>query len=81
MDEDGHFGSLEEDAMEGLELRAGQNLDNLVPIELRQLESTEFSELLQLQEKAGSLEGGKFRGKPAGVLFSNVLHQRRYYEL
>ncbi|XP_035709172.1 uncharacterized protein LOC118436102 [Folsomia candida] len=81
MDEDNHhFGSLEEDAVEALEYRNNYGnlpINNFMPIELRQLESSDYAELFQLQ---GSLDGGMVKtsnSKPPGLLFSNILYPRR----
>lgn len=82
MDEDNHhFGSLEEDAVEALEYRNNYGnlpINNFMPIELRQLESSDYAELFQLQ---GSLDGGMVKtsnSKPPGLLFSNILYPRRH---
>jgi len=53
----------------GEEFRANlHHPDEFMPIELRQLESTDFVELFQLKNE---------RHKPKGMLFSNVLYPRR----
>ena len=47
------------------------SVDQMMPIELRQLESTEFAELLQAQQEEDK------KNKPRGMLFSSVLYPRR----
>ncbi|CAG7727516.1 unnamed protein product [Allacma fusca] len=60
-----------EDDVGGLDFGNMNNaVDHFMPIELRQLESTEFAELLQLQED-------NKKNKPRGMIFSNVLYPRR----
>ena len=48
----------------------GKNLDELMPIELRQLESSEFADFIKMQEESN-------RNTTRSLLFSSLLYPRR----
>ncbi len=87
MDENGHhhFVSLEDDGVDGMELENhlenNQHFNDFMPIELRQLESTDYADLFQepegQQPSSKNIDGKKVLKSKPGMLFSNVLYPRR----